>query len=158
MADAYSIVRMTPDDWSRVRAIRLASLKDSPAAFSGSYEQESQIDEATWRKRLETLTIFMCVKQGHDIGFATFTVRDGHADLGGTWVHPAHRGHGAVDALTNAVFTEAHCTGYTEIQLRVFEENQRAIGTYLRLGFRMTGEIDRLSDGREALYMVREFA
>ena len=158
MADAHSIVRMTPDDWSRVRAIRLASLKDAPAAFSGSYERESQVDEAKWRERLETLTIFMCVKQGHDIGFATFTVRDGYADLGGTWVHPAYRGHGAVDALTNAVFTEAQRAGYTEIQLRVFEENQRAIGAYLRSGFRMTGEIDRLPDGREAAYMVRKFA
>ncbi|MDK8345720.1 GNAT family N-acetyltransferase [Brevibacterium sp. UMB1308A] len=158
MAQAHSIVRVTPDDWSRVRAIRLASLKDAPAAFSGSYERESQVDEAKWRQRLQTLTIFMCVKQGHDIGFATFTVRDGYADLGGTWVHPAHRGHGAVDALTNAVFTEAQRAGYTEIQLRVFEENQRAIGAYLRSGFRMTGEIDRLPDGREAAYMVRKFA
>ena len=57
MADDHTVVRMTPDDWSRVRAIRLASLKDAPAAFSGSYERESQVDEAKWRERLEALTI-----------------------------------------------------------------------------------------------------
>lgn len=157
MAQSHFIVRMTQNDWSRVRAIRLASLKDAPAAFGGSYERESQVDEAKWRERVETATTFMCVKQGHDIGFATFAVRDGCADLGGTWVHPAHRGHGAVDALINAVFTEAQRAGYAEIRLRVFEDNQRAIGAYLRLGFRMTGEIDRLPDGREALYMVHTF-
>ena len=29
MADDHTVVRMTPDDWSRVRAIRLASLMDA---------------------------------------------------------------------------------------------------------------------------------
>lgn len=131
MAQAHSIVRMTPDDWYRVRAMRRASLKDAPAAFSGSYEREAQVEEARWRERLKTITTFICVKQGHDIGFATFAVRDGHADLGGTWVHPAHRSHGAVDALTNAVFTEAQRAGYTEIQLRVFEKtNGRLAHTF----------------------------
>ena len=38
-----------PDEWQRLRSIRLEALTDSGHAFGGTFEAESAEDESAWR-------------------------------------------------------------------------------------------------------------
>ena len=47
-----TVLKMTPDDWERVRRLRLEALTESPDAFSSTLSRELAFDEDTWRARL----------------------------------------------------------------------------------------------------------
>src|SRR3974390_128994 len=40
---------LTPDDWHKLRKVRLSALSESPQVFLSTYEQEEEYDESKWR-------------------------------------------------------------------------------------------------------------
>ena len=47
-----NIVAITENNWEELKAIRLASLQESPEAFSASYSAALKFSEAEWRSRV----------------------------------------------------------------------------------------------------------
>lgn len=142
---------MAPDDWQRVRSIRIRALHDAPDAFATTVEQSLQRTEASWRSRLastESVTM-LASDDGQDIGLIVGAPYDDDAGLFAMWVAPEARGMGVGHALVKAVVQWAAQLGYTRIFLDVGDSNQAAIALYTRHGFDPTGVTGSLDPPRE---------
>ena len=144
---------LAPEEWHVLRTIRLRALLDSPAAFMSHYEAEARWGEAQWRRRFASAAWVVAIESGAVIGIAGLV--DGHAADGRhiewTWVEPTHRHRGVSRALLEALVDRESRHGAHDIALWVLEDNHVAREAYLRLGFRPTGERQRLPDGRYEL-------
>ena len=49
MEQSVVIELIDPDQWERLRSIRLKSLRENPEAFGGNFESESAENETEWR-------------------------------------------------------------------------------------------------------------
>ncbi|MHC5010036.1 MAG: GNAT family N-acetyltransferase [Planctomycetota bacterium] len=149
----WRIDRMTPEDWERVRAIRLRSLADAPDAFGTTLAEDEVRPLAEWRTRLENpeAATFLATADGEDVGLVTGVAYDGRpgaAGLFGMWVAPESRGHGIGGALVDAVVTWARAAGFDRILLDVGDDNGPATGLYRSRGFERTGRTGTLSPSR----------
>lgn len=150
------VLRLGPDDWQRYRAIRLASLRDTPDAFWATTAGEEAQPEAWWRDRLTTedrLTL-LAVDDGVDAG--TMGGGPHHEDPGdgllyAVWVAPAARGGGAAEALIEAAIAWARQRGHRRLRLDVGDHNVRAAAFYARVGFIPTGVASTFPAPREHL-------
>jgi ribosomal protein S18 acetylase RimI-like enzyme len=152
------IVRVTAEQATVYRSVRLESLRESPTAFGSKYEIEAAFDEGKWRERIATLDGergigFIAIRDGAGCGIvvgllhaaeaspsASPGFQPSHAMLHGMWVDPAARRHGVGAALVRAVTDWAAAQGAPATKLAVTENNERAIRLYEGLGFEATGE------------------
>lgn len=138
------VLQMKPDEWARVRDLRLASLQSNPEAFGSSFETESQWGEAEWRGRFDTLDYLVAAHEGSDIALLSIERLEG--DFGATcwigecWSRPEFRGRGALRALFNFIDERALTQGWTVQGLGVWCHNGNAIVAYEKLGFVTHGE------------------
>ena len=90
-----AIVRvLTEDDWYVYRALWLAGLQESPAAFVGSYAEEVAYSEERWRSRMGHASRLLAERDGVPGGIVSGAVVDddpASADVFGLWVDPATR-------------------------------------------------------------------
>lgn len=138
-----------PDDWARVREVRLAALADTPDAFWATLDEERAQPETFWRDRLERpdgVTFLATLPDDHrgrrDVGITTLLLPpdgDGTALLVSVWVAPTARGRGVGEALVRAAVEVARERGRRRVMLDVGDHNTPAIRLYERLGFRPTG-------------------
>jgi len=147
------VERAAPDDWERVRAIRLQALRDSPDAFWTLLEQDVRLPPKTWRSRLAQpdAATFIARLDERDAGIvftAQFEGRPGVAGLFGMWVAPFARRLGLADRLVDAVVTWGRDAGFERIVLEVADGNLPAIRLYDRSGFEPTGKLGRLPPPR----------
>lgn len=132
-----------PDEWQEIRDVRLRSLLDAPEAFTSSYAEESEYDEAKWRHRATSGRWFVASDDG-EVGVAVGV--DGWSgdpktrELVGMWVAPSHRRRRVGGALLDQVKAWAVSEGATTLRLGVRGSNDRALTAYLRLGMRSSGE------------------
>lgn len=141
-------------DWARYRAIRLASLRDTPDAFWSVAAEEAAQPELFWRERLSPpdRVTFLAVEGGVDVGTLFVGPHHDHpADGGlyGVWVDPAARGGGAAEALLAAAVEWARARGHARLRLDVGDHNARAVGFYRRTGFTPTGVISTFPAPRD---------
>lgn len=144
----------TPDDWRRVRSVRLAALADAPDAFSATLAEEVRRPEASWRGRLagDAVTFLAALGDARDVGTAVVArAYDDPAALGlyAVWVAPEARGRGVGDALVASAVAHARAAGKARLVLDVGERNAAAIALYARAGFRPTGRTSTLPPPRE---------
>ena len=172
MSDAVRRVR--PDDWQRVRDLRLEALRDPVAriAFLETVEGAEARPEEEWRSRAIAHSEggrsaqFLAESDGVPIGSVTVILRSAGApdyfdrvpdvDLPtvvGVYVSPAGRGLGIIDALLTAAADWASRSGYRELTLDVHESNAAAIRAYRRAGFEVRSDFVG-PEGRE-LGMVK---
>jgi RimJ/RimL family protein N-acetyltransferase len=139
-----TVRRLQPDDWELLRDIRLRSLRESPEAFSSSYEREAAFDETQWRSRADGVW-FIATAGGAVVGvvagFFDDTVPASERHLVAMWVAAQARGSGAAVDLVEAIVDWARDDGATEVSLGVFEDNSRARALYERCGFVECGEL-----------------
>ena len=155
----FLIRRISEDQWERWRAIRLAALAESPAAFESTREQWKDAPESRWRTRLRSVDLNLIAEDrasdATPLGIASgLRKADGmYAELVSMWITPHARGTGVADALIKGVIDWAqHCV--PELWLAVTPGNDRAIAVYLRHGFEMSeklGEPTAGGYGRELL-------
>jgi len=167
-----TVLEMTPDDWERVRRLRLEALTDSPDVFSSTLARELAFDEDTWRARLsgpssfvaeagqqetwldmhapDQAVTFIAESAGDDVGMATALVVDepDTAFVVGVWVSPSARGQGVAAKLFNEMFTWARGRKLTRVALDVGDNNTSAQKLYSNLGFRPTGKAGSLPEPR----------
>ena len=133
---------LTPDQWERVRAIRLRALGDSGHAFGGTFEAESAEDEATWRLKFEKNDFLIASVDGVDAAMLYIEVLQGDFGatcwIGGCWSDPNFRGKG----LMRAMFTyiDEQDKDWKVQGLGVWTDNFSAIAAYENLGFVKMGE------------------
>jgi ribosomal protein S18 acetylase RimI-like enzyme len=166
-ADAVRVRRLAPDDWSVLRDIRLAALRDSPSAFGSTFSREAAFTESDWRGRLQPDSArsatfgaalagpdesFVGLSGGYIEGAASLTV-----ELVAMWVDPTARGRRVGELLVEPVLAWAQAIGAERVHLWVTEENLSAQRLYERCGFVRTDEREpMLSDPRlTAIGMVR---
>ena len=167
-----NVLTMTPEDWERVRVLRLAALADSPDVFSSTLAREEAFDEEAWRKRLSGSTqfkaeaghrdlwldmpapnqavTFIAESGGDDVGMATVLVVDepGTALVVGVWVSPSARGQGVAPRLFEEMIAWARDRGLTRVTLDVGDANTSAQKLYANLGFLPTGKKGSLPEPR----------
>ena len=131
-----------PDDWFRLRAIRLKSLQVNPEAFGGTYEIESAETESEWRKKFEKLDFLIASIDGRDAALMSVEELDGDFGatcwIGGCWSDPAYRGKGLLRAMMN--FVDQQDSRWQVQGLGVWIDNYSAIAAYEKLGFVKMGE------------------
>ena len=137
-----SVEIIQPDQWPRLRVLRLKSLQVNPEAFGGTYELESAESESEWRAKFEKLNFLVATVDGVDA--AMMSVEELVGDfgatcwIGGCWSDPSYRGRGLLRALFD--FVDQQDRDWKIQGLGVWIDNYSAISAYEKLGFVKMGE------------------
>ena len=136
------------DDWTSLKAVRLAALLDSPTAFGVSHQAAAAYTDEQWRTRASgTQTLFWLAFQGSEavgmIGGAVSGSR--RYNLIGMWLAPPARGSGLAAQLVEAVKRHAVEQGHQRVFLDVAPENIRAARFYQKQGFGFIDEWEPLA-------------
>jgi RimJ/RimL family protein N-acetyltransferase len=136
---------LSPDEWSRLRDIRLASLLESPEAFGSSYEREIAFTEKEWRELFNLNSYLVASIDGKDIAIMFLEKLRGDFGatcwVGGCWSNPQFRGIGALRSMFDYVDSVKDQRGWQIQGLGVFIVNESAITAYEKLGFKAMGEV-----------------
>jgi GNAT superfamily N-acetyltransferase len=147
------IVRLTTDDWERLRALRLRSLLDAPDAFGSTYAEAAARDPEGWVQQLRDLPSFVAVNDDDaDVGMVRYIPDHQDADtamLISMWVAPEARRHGVGAALIDTIVDYARTQDVARLILDVADHNVAAIALYARKGFVPTGESGSMPVPRE---------
>ena len=142
MDNLVSVDLITPNEWQRLRTIRLQALTESGHAFGGTFEVERGEDETAWRAKFEKNDFLIASVDGVDGAMMYIEVLNGDFGatcwIGGCWSDPRFRGKG----LMRAMFTFIdHQNKDWKIQgLGVWTDNYSAIAAYEKLGFVKMGD------------------
>ena len=136
---SIEIVTATVNDVDRLRALRLAALKDTPDAFGAKYEDEVKKPISEWQDRLKNTNWCFVVADGVDVGLLAVdrAEKDRNSDcwLSSWWIHQDHRGSGIPKLMLNWVEQLCIEKKWEKIGLGVWPDNLRAIAAYKKLGF-----------------------
>lgn len=140
----FPVVTVASDP-EELRAVRLAALADTPAAFQMTLEEEAAKPAAWWEDLAArsaagaTDRVFVA---GGGAGMAAGRWQDDYVHLWGMWVAPAARGTGVGRALVAAVVDWARSTGAARVLLSVLDGVPRAADVYAAAGFVHAGHRD----------------
>ncbi|KAF4405919.1 MULTISPECIES: GNAT family N-acetyltransferase [Streptomyces] len=152
----YKIGTARPEDWARLRELRLDALRDPVArvAFIETYEDGLERSEESWRRRATPITeggasttVFAADADGSWV--AMLALLDETADgtvppqlhIVGVYTRPEYRGTGLAEELFRTAVNWAwDNTGAERVRLWVHGDNPRARAFYARLGFTPTGQ------------------
>lgn len=131
-----------PNEWQRLRSIRLRALQESEHAFGATYEAESAEDDEFWQVKFEKNEFLIASVNGVDAALLSVEVLDGDFGatcwIGGCWSDPAFRGKGLFRALFQ--FIDKQEKDWKVQGLGVWTDNYNAIAAYEKLGFVKMGE------------------
>lgn len=139
---------LQPDDAETYRRLRLEGLRDSPASFASSFEEERSLTLAEVVERLNpgpdqvVLGAFVADDLAGVVGLRREPKRKlAHkAFLWGVYVTPSHRRRGvARELMTRAIEEAERWPGLRQINLGVNAANGGALALYESLGFRTFG-------------------
>lgn len=139
-----AVSSLHPDEWDRLRAIRLRALESNPEAFGGSADSEPQWTSSQWREQLLRATFLVVTSDDEDMAMMSLENLDGDFGatcwIGGCWTDPAARGRGCLSTMLSYVDHHAVDGGWTRQGLGVWVHNEVAIAAYNNLGFVVHGE------------------
>lgn len=157
-----SVRRVEAGDLELLTRLRLAALADAPGAFLARLEDERAMDEAAWRRRLDSnvegirTVAFFAVVDGRERGLVVGVRPEDEpdaVDVNAMWVAPEARRRGAGLALLEAVCDWGRGLGCTRATLCVIAGNEEAAALYRARGF---VETRRCADGgRTQILMER---
>ena len=131
-----------------LKEVRLRALRDTPSAFSSTYEKESLLGDADWIDRAARWSggrsiTYLAKDHGVPCGIvAAFLDEDDTAlaHLVSMWVAPTHRRRGIGAQLVQKIFAWARACHVRTMKLLVTSNNDAATKLYEGLGFAMTGK------------------
>lgn len=136
-----------PQDWERLKAIRLRGLLDSPEAFCTTYEEAVALKDVVWMERssadpLDASSVSFLAFDGEEaVGLAVGVLcADDQLDVVSVFVIPGHRGTGVAQDLMAMVESWGRGRGACDAVLDVESGNQRAGSFYANLGYLPTGK------------------
>lgn len=144
--------RIRAEEWPRWRDVRLRMLREEAAFFGTRWEDASREPDERWRAWVAeaaegvTRVIFVAERGDRWAGVvgAFPRVDPAETQLISMWVDPALRGGGIAEQLIRAVAEWARERGSTSVFLFAQETNVRAQRLYERVGFRPTGDRERV--------------
>ncbi|MFE8947723.1 GNAT family N-acetyltransferase [Streptomyces sp. NPDC007856] len=160
----YLIRAIRPDDWPRVKQLRLDALRDPSAglAFLETYEEAEARADVFWQDRAvgsgegstaarqfiaETPdgtwagSVTVLIEEAGTKDWAGLAVECRQGHVVGVFVRPEHRGNGLIKALLDAGVEWARQRGVERVRLLVHEDNERAQGAYRKAGFVPSGVV-----------------
>ncbi len=133
------------------RTLRLRALKEEPAAFTSSWEEEVAKDDTYWRSRIhsDVVQMFCAVEQDHVLGMSGLSFeprkkKQHKVTLIAVYVEPEHRGRGVGKQLVEHCLIAAFSRAQIEsVKLTVTGQNVSALGLYEYFGFERWAEEKR---------------
>ncbi len=142
------------------KQVRLASLKDSPEAFSSTYESALQRSERSWVDQAdgsavgENRATFFALRNEIPVGLAAL-YRDADSfrigELLQVWIAFECRGSDLAVQLMECVFEWGKSNGFDSVRAVVSENNLRAQKFYMKYGFVVCSEKSQESNGEIVL-------
>ena len=145
--------RIGAGEGPQLRDIRLRALRDAPAAFASTYDEEAARPAEAWsaaaagRSTGAGDATFVAVLDGLWVGLVggyRDTRWPGAVQLVSMWTAPEVRRAGVGRALVEAVVAWAEDTGADRVDLWVTAGNEPAYRLYESLGFRTTADVQPL--------------
>lgn len=142
------IRRLTPEDASAFRTLRLAALRDEPTAFGASYEEESALAPEVLASRLAQHSdrgVFGAFDGDTLVGLVALAREDKlklrhKGMIFGMYVAPEARGKSiGRKLLAHALALAESAPGLLQVNLSVNTNNPAAISLYESLGFQTFG-------------------
>lgn len=149
MNTSLKVRRLSPDQGTLLRELRLAALREAPYAFGAKLEDEASLDPAAFDTVAQQLATsennacFVLYTEGQPAGLiGAFFETDGtaRAFIRALWVAPAvrHLRGGELLMATAGQWLIEH--GAAQIYAWVTDSNTNAMGFYERLGFVSSGD------------------
>jgi RimJ/RimL family protein N-acetyltransferase len=136
------IRRIEVGEGERLRALRLAALREAPGAFRSSVADDETLSAGEWERRARGVVV--AEDGGEWVGMAGLYVDPdlpAIANVWGLWLDPRARGRGAGRRLMDAIVELARARGHRRLELTVTGQAAVAGAMYERLGFRYTGVV-----------------
>ena len=143
----HSIRRLTVGEATLYREIRLRALKESPEAFTTTYESAFNRDPESWAAQADgsaegsDRATFVALADG-PIGLAAL-YRDPDYPFRGeliqVWVSADHRGSSVAAELLDHIFEWASHHDFRLVRAQVTPGNSRALRFYKKYGFEQIG-------------------
>jgi ribosomal protein S18 acetylase RimI-like enzyme len=137
------ISKLPPEEWKKLRDLRLEALQSDPLAFVNSYEEERLLKPEEWKKRVDnTLVAF---SKDTAIGMIVYIIdskiKARHiARLYGVYVRKKDRGQGVGKKLVQGALKGIQQNpNISKIHLTVNAEQTVAVALYKQFGFELTG-------------------
>jgi GNAT superfamily N-acetyltransferase len=142
MKNEVVVQLISPNEWQRLRSIRLQALTESEHAFGGTLEAESIETETAWRAKFEKNDFLIASVDGVDGAMMYVETLNGDFGatcwVGGCWSDPQFRGNGLMRAMFT--FVDQQEKDWKIQGLGVWTDNYKAIAAYEKLGFVKMGE------------------
>jgi GNAT superfamily N-acetyltransferase len=142
MKNEVVVQLISPNEWQRLRSIRLQALTESEHAFGGTLEAESIETETAWRAKFEKNDFLIASVDGVDGAMMYVETLNGDFGatcwVGGCWSDPQFRGKGLMRAMFT--FVDEQEKDWKIQGLGVWTDNYKAIAAYEKLGFVKMGE------------------
>jgi RimJ/RimL family protein N-acetyltransferase len=141
-----------PSDWQKYKEIRLKSLKESPQAFGGSFDNESQQSDDEWREKIIKSNRFFVLAEEEGIVAGVAGAKQIDADNGiiiAVYLVPEARGKGYSKEILSIVLQELENRKAKIVTLTVNTKQEAAVRAYKALGFQIikTNVDEKLGDG-----------
>lgn len=158
--DNLHITEFSGEDWETYKALRLASLKDSPDAFESTFERELNFTENVWRSRLTPsdnpvhILPLVALSHGKPIGLATGVVhahQDETAHIYQMWIAKPYRGLGIAKDFLDRIEAWASELERKFLSLAVTTHNASAVLLYQSAGFVPSGHTEPLRENSKLL-------
>ena len=139
-----NIREIEPSDGFVLRDLRLAALQESPQAFGATFEEESRLSDADWRRLAKRWsddpdTCFMfCQHNDEYIGMAGIVIQKENPAVGviySVWLRPSHRGKLYAPKMLAKMETWARQKNIERLEGFVTEHNLPARAFYRKMGF-----------------------
>lgn len=147
--------RIRPEEWPRLRDLRLRALREDPLAFGSSWKRERSFPEERWRERArqgseawDQGTWVLREKEGALSGMVTARAEGEVVAIFALWVEPRLRGRHLGSRLLDRALLWCR-TQYPRrnVVLHVNPREAAAVALYVRRGFVFTGESEPLPHG-----------
>jgi ribosomal protein S18 acetylase RimI-like enzyme len=148
MKEARAEFRITPlssGRWEEYRRLRLEALEGDPLAFNHLYDEEKDLAESEWKKRIHG--ILFAIFNDRPVGmikcFFGDTAKTRHvAELESFYVSGSYRGRGiGKELFKSALALIRDNRGISKVKLTVNSEQKAAIGLYEKEGFAVVGRL-----------------
>jgi len=147
-----NIKKLTPNDWVKLKKIRLLALESDPQAFGGNFGEEIDRSSEDWRKRLASPNrIYIAGEmEGNPVALAGALLdRDGEWMIVAVYTSPEVRGRGYAQELVKVVIEELRKRGVNSIKLTVNTDQIDAVRIYEKFGFKTYEDLEEeMGDGK----------
>jgi GNAT superfamily N-acetyltransferase len=134
------------------KGVRLASLKDSPFAFTTTYASAAARSPESWREQADGTAegpdrcTFFVFSDETPVGIAAMYRNAESKDEGEVlqvWVAPGFRGTGVARDLLDAIFRWCEENGVRRVLAGITQGNERALRFYRKCGFEVVDSTPR---------------